>query len=195
MKKYVVEALGAGMLSLVVGLAVAGSSAVFTPLLAALTLALFVYSIGHVSGAHINPAVTAGLWSIGKIKSEEALKYMLAQFIGAGVALVALGSLVGEGLKMSGANDVSVLAAELVGTAIFTFGIASVVFGKAPSVMSGLVIGWSLLLGIMVSAMLGASGVLNPAVALALGTFNVSYILGPVLGSVLGMQLYKRLAA
>ena len=57
-----------------------------------------------------------------------------------------------------------------------------------------MVVGGSLLLGIAVAALLGSNGVLNPAVALGIGSFNVMYVLGPILGSVLGMQLYKRLA-
>ena len=53
-----------------------------TPLIAALVLGMFVYSIGSVSGSHINPAVTVGLWSIQKIESIAAVKYILAQCIG-----------------------------------------------------------------------------------------------------------------
>jgi glycerol uptake facilitator-like aquaporin len=60
--------------------------------------------------------------------------------------------------------------------------------------MSGLVVGGSLLLGIALASLLGSNGVINPAVALGIGSFNVMYVLGPVLGSLLGMQVYKRLA-
>lgn len=192
MKKYIAEALGAGTLTLIVGLSLAGTFPVSTPILAALTLGLFVYSVGHVSGTHINPAVTIGVWSIGKIDNKNALMYIVAQFFG---ALVALGLLREFGMVTGVVVDGSFLVgvAEMLGAFLFTFGIASVVYGKTPGSLSGLVVGGSLLLGIAISAMLGANGVLNPAVAFGISSFGVMYILGPIIGAVLGMQAYKYL--
>jgi glycerol uptake facilitator protein len=192
MKKYIAEALGAGTLTLIVGLSLAGTFPVSTPVLAALTLGLFVYSLGHVSGTHINPAVTIGVWSIGKISNKDALWYIAAQFFGALVALGLLGEFdMVTGLDVEGSFLIGV--AEMLGAFFFTFGIASVVYGKTPSSLSGLMVGGSLLLGIATSAMLGANGVLNPAVAFGISSFGVMYILGPVIGAVLGMQAYKYL--
>ncbi|MFM2340208.1 MAG: hypothetical protein RLZZ360_844 [Candidatus Parcubacteria bacterium] len=193
MNKYVGEAVGTLVLTMVVALALAGTFPVSVPVLAALTLGLFVYSLGHLSGTHINPAVTIGAWSIGKISTDDAIKYVIAQFIGAGGALLLVGSLV-TAATLSVKADLGTGLAEMIGAALFTFGIASVVYGKTPAVMSGMVVGGSLLLGISVAALIGSNGVLNPAVALGIGSFNVMYVLGPILGSVLGMQLYKRLA-
>ncbi len=193
MNKYVGEAVGTGVLTMVVALALAGTFAVPVAVLAALTLGLFVYSLGHLSGTHINPAVTIGAWSIGKISTDDAIKYVIAQFIGVGAALLVVGSLV-TAATLTAKADLATGLAEMIGTALFTFGIASVVYGKTPAVMSGMVVGGSLLLGIAVAALLGSNGVLNPAVALGIGSFNVMYVLGPILGSVLGMQIYKRLA-
>lgn len=192
MKKYVAEALGAAALTLAVGFSLAGTFPVSTPVLAALTLALFVYSVGHISGTHINPAVTIGAWSIKKISTEDAIGYLIAQFFGAAIALAVISSTVGmPSLVVS--NSVMTGVAELVGTFFFAFGIASVVYGKTPSQLSGVVVGGSLLLGIAMSVFLGAAGLLNPAVALGIGSFNLMYILGPIIGSVLGMQAYKYL--
>ncbi len=193
MNKYVGEAVGTGVLTMVVALALAGTFPVPVPVLAALTLGLFVYSLGHLSGTHINPAVTIGAWSIGKISTDDAIKYVIAQFIGAGAALLVVGSLVTAATPPLKA-DLAIGIAEMIGAALFTFGIASVVYGKTPAVMSGMVVGGSLLLGISVAALIGSNGVLNPAVALGIGSFNVMYVLGPILGSVLGMQVYKKLA-
>jgi len=194
MKKYVAEAFGTGVLTLVVGASLAGSSPVSTPVLAALTLGLFVYSLGHVSGTHINPAVTAGLWSIGKISAPEAGKYMIGQFAGAIVALICLQTWFAMPAAAALAFDFKVGLAELLGTAIFTFGIASVVYGRTPGMMSGVVVGGSLLLGIALAASFGSLGVLNPAVALGLQVINITYVLGPVLGAIVGMRLYHALA-
>jgi glycerol uptake facilitator-like aquaporin len=192
MKKYIAEALGTGTLALVVGLSLSGDFPVSTPVLAALVLGLFVYSVGHVSGTHINPAVTIGLWSIEKINTTEAGKYIIAQLLGAGAAMLLLQNLMmGETMMIGG--DFATGLAEAMGAFFFTFGIASVVYGRAASNFSGMVVGGSLLLGITVAALMGSNGVINPAVALGIGSFGTMYILGPIVGAVLGMQAYKYL--
>ena len=192
MKKYVAEFLGTFALTLAVALSLTGDFPVPTPILAALVLGLFVYFIGHISGAHINPAVTVGLWSVRKIRTDEAVYYMLSQFAGATAVLLLISATVGLAtLTVSGGAMVGV--AELAGTFFFGFGIASVVYGRTPGTLSGAIVGCSLLFGIAVAAVLGSNGVLNPAVALGIESFNVLYVLGPIAGSVLGMQAYKYL--
>ena len=192
MKKYLAEALGTGTLTLVVALSLSENFPVSTPVLTGLVLALFVYTIGHISGAHINPAVTIGAWSLKKISNQDALMYIIAQTIGAGIAMFALSSVMSPA-NLSIVASRTVFFAELIGTFFFTFGIAAVIYEKTPSVMSGLIIGGSLLLGITIAATLGSNGVLNPAVAFGIGSFNLLYLLGPIVGSVLGMQAYKYL--
>ena len=192
-KKYLAEALGTMALTLVVALSIVTKFPVATPILAGLVLMLFVYSIGHISGTHINPAVTLGLWSIKKIKTNEAVAYIISQFIGASVALFLVANTVGSPqLTLSGSWLIGL--AEALGTFFFAFGIASVVYGKTTAVMSGVVIGGSLLLGITIAATLGSNGVLNPAVAFGIHSFNWMYLLGPIVGSILGMQAYKYLS-
>ncbi len=195
MKKYIVEALGTFTLTLVVALSIAGRFPVPTPVLAALVLGLFVYTVGHISGTHINPAVTLGLWSIKKIRTADALNYIGSQFIGACLAffLASAVSKVGASAGTVIQNTWAVLGAELLGTFFFAFGIASVVYEKTPGHFSGFVIGGSLFLGITISALLGANGVLNPAVAFGIGSFGLMYVIGPIIGSILGMQVYRAL--
>lgn len=192
MKKYIAEGLGAGTLSLVVALSLASVFPVSTPVLAGLVLGLFVYTIGPISGSHINPAVTIGVWSLGKISGKDAIYYIVSQAIGASVAMFAVSKAVGLA-PLSVEASSTVLIAEIVGTFFFTFGIAAVVMEKVRNEVSGLVIGGSLLLGITIAATLGSNGVLNPAVAWGIGSFNLYYILGPIIGSILGMQAYKYL--
>lgn len=190
-KKLFAEALGTFTLALAVLASVNTDSILVTPVIAGLVLGLFVYTIGAKSGSHINPAVTAGLWSLGKINTNDAISYIVAQLVGGGLALVVAGIFMnGAGLGSAPESGL-VFLAELIGMIVFTFGIASVVYGKVNDTASGLVIGGSLILGIIIAAHLGSSGILNPAVALALGSFNFSYVLSAVLGSVLGMRLYK----
>jgi len=188
--KYLAECLGTFGLALLVTLAVAGNFVIPVPLLAGLTLALFVYSIGHISGCHINPAVTLGLLSIKMISKYEAARYILAQFVGAILAIIVSGML-GVATPSVVGIILPVLIAEALGTAFFTFGIAAVAYGRIEKSISGLVVGGSLVLGVALAALAGSAGVLNPAVALSLNLITPSYILGPILGSLLGFKLYS----
>lgn len=195
MKAYYVEAFGTFSLSLIVALSLAGMFPVPTPVLAALTLALFVYTVGHVSGTHINPAVTIGLWSIGKIEMKEAALYIVSQFLGAAAAFFLAQYFIPSLSYFHGgpARFESGLA-EGFGAVFFGFGIASVVYGKVPEGVKGFVIGGSLLLGICVAFFAGSLGIVNPAVALAINSFNMMYLLGPIAGMVIGMWMYKLFA-
>lgn len=190
------EALGTFALVFVVMTAVASGSGI-TPWLAGLTLGIMVYAVGHISGTHINPGVTLGAWSIGKISMRGAISYIIAQFAGAALAMLVVGAFMPDVGSMIAAampetGGIAVMLAEMIGMFFFTFGIASVIYKKTPSDFSGVVVGLSLTLGIMF-AVIGSVGILNPAVAMGLGSFNLVYILGPIIGSVLGMNVYKKM--
>ncbi len=192
-KKYLAELVGTFALSFVVLAAVSfgGSLPMGVPLIAALTLGLFVYSIGPISGCHINPAVTLGLLSVKKVSSKEAASYILAQLLGVLVAIY-LAKIFGFATLMSSAPFSSkVFLAEAIGTFFFCFGIASVVYGQAKEQMSGLVVGGSLLLGVLAASLAGSAGILNPAVAFALNSATMLYILAPIVGSVIGFKTYR----
>ncbi|HRP37319.1 MAG TPA: aquaporin, partial [Candidatus Dojkabacteria bacterium] len=75
LKKYFAEFFGTFILSIVVIVSVAGDFTVSTAVLAALTLLIFVYTIGSISGSHLNPGVTLGIFSLKKIKAKQALAY------------------------------------------------------------------------------------------------------------------------
>lgn len=192
-KKYLAEFIGTFGLSFVVLMAVSftGSLPMAVPLIAGLTLSLFVYSIGPVSGCHINPAVTLAQLSVKKISAREALFYIVAQLVGALGAIVLAKVFVVVSPAVGVVFSAKVFLAEMLGAFFFNFGIAAVVYGKAKEQMSGLVVGGSLLLGVIVASVCGAAGILNPAVAIALNSATIIYILAPVIGAVLGFQVYK----
>lgn len=195
MKKYLSEFLGTFGLSFIVLLSVASNNAIVSvPVVAGLTLALFVYTIGSISGCHINPAVTLGLLSVRKISMKETIYYIIAQLLGAFVAVLFAGAFGFTNGVVVGAWDGRVFFAEMFGAIFFAFGIASVVYDKVKDDTSGLVVGGSLLFGILISVLLGAAGILNPAVAMALSSLNFAYLLGPIVGAILGFQLYKTIA-
>ena len=85
--KYAAEFLGTFALTFVVWLSVAFAMPFPTPVVAALTLGLFVYTVGGISGAHLNPAVSIGVYSAGKLKTNDAVFYVVCQLAGAAVAM------------------------------------------------------------------------------------------------------------
>ncbi len=193
-KKYLAEGLGTFALSFVVLEAVTSSLdlPVAIPVIAALTLGLFGYTIGAISGCHLNPAVTLGLLSVKKISPKDAGLYIVSQLLGAVIALsVAKAVFTIESPLTADVFTLPVFLAEMLGAFFFSFGIASVVYGKVQDTASGLVIGGSLLLGVLIASLAGASGILNPAVALALNSISITYVLAPIVGAVLGFQAYR----
>ncbi len=191
-KKYLTEFVATGLFALAIALSAFNPAFIAAPLVAGITLALFVYTFGSISGTHINPAVTLGLLSIRKISARDAAGYIIAQILGALAALLIgrmFQSVVGT-LPMQSLSLTTGLA-ELAGAAVFGMGIAAVVYGKVSDKLSGVVIGGSLLIGIAIAASAASLGILNPAVALTLGAFSLPYVLGPIVGMVIGMQFYK----
>ena len=196
-KKYIAEFLGTFTLSFIVLAAMVEIAPLplAIPVLAGMTLGLFVYTIGSISGSHINPAVTIGLLSIKKITTKDAAFYIVAQIFGAAVA-VAVAKVLGLALPLAVSTSFvwAIFMAEALGAFFFTFGIAAVVYKKVNDTFSGVVVGGSLLLGILVASLGGASGILNPALAFALNSVTLIYILAPIVGSVLGFQTYRYLS-
>lgn len=170
---------------------------IFPALVAGLTLGLMVLVVGGTSGAHINPAVTFGLWTVRKIQTTQAVVYIVAQMLGGLAAFYFLQYFTKPTEfiihNIAGKNvDWRVIIAEAVGTFIFTFGIASAVYRKFEGLQLAATIGTSLTVGILVASF-GSNGVLNPAVAYGINSFNFSYAVGPLLGATLGMNLYAML--
>lgn len=169
----------------------------FTATAAGVTLGLLVLAIGPISGAHVNPAVTLGLWTIRKIETTKAVVYIAAQVLG-GIAAWQLNEYLwntslDKSIKLS-EWDWRIFIAEAVGTFVFTFGIAAAVKKGFDGLQAAAAIGGSLFLGVLVAS--GASAaVLNPAVAVGVQSYGTPYLLGPILGSVVGMNLYVMLAS
>ena len=188
-KKYAAECLATFTLTLAVSLSLLFAIPLSTPVIAALVVGVFVYTIGGISGAHINPAVTFGMWAIKKIEMKEGVYYIIAQCIGSLAAMMLVLSMTAT-IPLVPADSTQIILGEALGTFILTFGIAAVVVGKAAEAASGLVIGGSLLVGILVASSM-SSAILNPAVAFGLGSLSLSYLAGPLLGGVLGAVAYR----
>jgi len=164
--------------------------AIPTGVIAGFTLLLAVLSIGGISGAHINPAVTIGLFSIKKISLRNAIYYLFVQFLGA-LAALGLVTLLLHGHAVGVKSDVSnwtVFSGEMVGAIIFTFGIAAAVEQGLQKISAAVLVGGSLTLGI-IFASIASNGVVNPAVSVAISSSTWAYLFGPIVGAVIGMNL------
>lgn len=196
MKKYIAEAFGTFGLTFVVLLSSLNIFPVPAPVMAVLTVGLFVYALGYISGSHINPAVTFGLWSIKKISTTETVYYIISQIFGALVALFLYKFIystfdVVPQISVSSGNSLNIIIAEFVGMFFYAFFIASFVYEKVPKQLFGIFIAGALLLGSGIAAYMGSLGIINPAVALGMGSYNFAYLFAPLLGSALGMNFYK----
>ncbi len=192
--KYAAEFLGTLSLALVVWLSVAFSMPFSTPVMAAATLGLFVYTVGGISGAHLNPAVTVGMLSARKIKTHDAVMYVVCQLAGAAVAMTLARLMSGQSASVSFQMTLSAGIAEAIGAFILAFGVMSATLQKIPPAAAGLVVGGSLLIGVYM-AFPFSNAILNPAVALAINSFGPIEILGPIVGAIAGVWVRLKLEA
>lgn len=156
------------------------------------TLAALVLIIGRVSGAHVNPAITLGLWTLRKIDTFKAIAYVAAQLLGGLLALAFVEYVTDMDILQSGFSslDGRVFVAEMTGAAVFGFGVAAAIMQKLEGFRLAFTVGASLTLGILVAA-IAAPGYLNPAVALANNTWDRTVVMAPLFGAVIGMNVYS----
>jgi MIP family channel proteins len=192
------ELIGTFILVFVGGFAVASAQGVVVAALAhGLILVAIIYMYGHISGAHVNPAVTAGLLAGGKIDIMKAVVYWIAQFAGAIIAAVVLNILVpgaAAGGQTTGSLTTSAPWSAALFEAIMTFFLVSTVYqaavyGKAGNV-AGIAIGFTLA-GSILAGGTYTGGSLNPArtlgPALVAGDLNyiVPYLVGIFAGGII----------
>lgn len=167
----------------------------FVSLAAGLTIAVGTVVFGAVSGAHFNPAITLGLWTARRIRALKAVAFIAAQLLGAAIAYLLYSYLVNTTLQNAGEYNPRILIAEAVGTFVFSLGWAAVVYRKLEGGKAAFAVGAALIVGILVAS-IGSAGLLNPAVALGAHSWVWgTYVLGPVLGAVIGFNLYALLFA
>ncbi len=188
------------------------------PIFVLFGLAGIVLLIGAVSGAHVNPAITIGALVTRRIGWLRALGYILFQLAGAAVAYFALTAFLGGAAAadpttgqtapaLFKAADVALLNgkewfvffSELIGTAILGFAIANVTREKTDRVAAALTAGLGIFVALMfavsAASYVSATGIINPAVAIALQAYAnpwayAIYALAPVIGAVLGFVIY-----
>jgi aquaporin Z len=196
--KFVAEFMGTAVLTLAV-INISRSQigiGYFVAIGVGLTLSLLVLAIGPTSGAHVNPAVTLGMWTIRKINSLVAVGYIACQFLGAVVAWRLAEFFTGQKLNnIAGKSfEPKVLVAEAVGTFVFVFLIAAATYMSYRGMRWAATVGGGLFIGIIIATS-ASNGILNPAVALGAQSWGRAYIWGPFIGAVVAMLLYAVLFA
>ncbi len=168
----------------------------YTAVAVGVAMATLVGVIGRVSGAHVNPAITLGLWTLKKVPSPQAIVMVASQLLGGAAALAFVQYVRNADIASVGMStfDSRVFVAEMVGAAVFGFGVAAAVMQKFEGFQLAFTVGASLMLGILVAA-LAAPGFVNPAVALANNAWDRTTVLAPLLGAVLGMNVYSMFLA
>lgn len=157
-----------------------------TPYAAALILAALVYALGPLSGAHLNPAVTLGLLAARRIGAMEAVLYLDAQLIGAFLAAQAAPAI----RQVAGDYRPGRPVGELVGAGLLVLVVVAVVEQRVPEQAGGVAVGAALGAGLLLSG-----GVLNPAVAVAMGLRRSPALWASALGGVAFAVLYRLLSA
>ena len=200
MRKYISEAVGTMLLTLIAcGVAVtSGVNLVATSLAFGLVIVAAAYSIGNVSGCHINPAVSVSMLVAGKMTFKECIRYIIAQIIGAFIGSLLLALLLG-GFSALGANglvgDTTIwmaLVVEVILTFIFTTTILGVTGKKENGHATGMVIGLTLTLVHLFGLPFTGTSV-NPARSLAPALLQGGdalcnvwiFILAPIVGALL----------
>jgi aquaporin Z len=221
-RKYAAEAIGTFWLTLggcgsaviaagfpQVGIGLLGVSLAF-----GLTVVTMAYAIGHVSGCHLNPAVTVGLAAGGRFPTNQIAPYVIAQVIGAIIAaallyLIAKGAPGFDAAKGFAANGygehspgkyglASAFVTEVVMTMMFLFIIMGATHGKAPAGFAPLAIGLGLTLIHLVSIPITNTSV-NPARSTGPALFASGWAIAqlwvfwvaPLIGGALGGILYR----
>ncbi len=222
MKKYVAELFGTFWLVLggcgsavlaaafpQVGIGLLGVSLAF-----GLTVLTMAFAIGHISGCHLNPAVSVGLWVGGRFPAKQLLPYIAAQVVGAVLGgavlfLIASGKVgfdATAGFASNGYGEhspggysfLSVLVAEVVMTMMFLIVILGATDKRAPQGLAPVAIGLCLTLIHLVSIPVSNTSV-NPARSTGVAVFAGGWAIGqlwlfwvaPVIGAVVGAAIYK----
>jgi aquaporin Z len=182
-----------------------------------LTVVTMAYAIGPISGCHLNPAVSVGLWAGGRFPANKLLPYIVAQVLGAIVAggvlyVIASGAAgfdVSKGFASNGYGDhspgkyslLAALVTEVVMTMFFLIIILGSTGKRAPAGFAPLAIGLALTLIHLISIPVTNTSV-NPArstgVAVYVGDWAVSQLwlfwLAPIVGAVIGAMVYRAIA-
>jgi len=187
----VTEFIGTGMLvmiALILGQTTAVSYFIATSLAVAATAVFMLFS--NISGAHANPAITFGMWTARRIGTLRGISYVAAQLLGGVASWQLFQYLTNHTLTArSAAFSTPVWLAEVVGTAVLAMAFAAALSRRFETLVSGVMVGAAYFVGVVIAAT-ASSGYINPAVALGSRAWSAAYVLGPLVGGLIGVNLY-----
>lgn len=200
----VAEFLGTGLLTLVI-LSVQRSQlglAFFVAIAAGLAIVALTFIFGRASVAHFNPAITLAFWTARRIRTVKALLFILFQILGAWAAYGLYHYFVNTEVQSISQDFTGrIMVAEAIGTMVLAMACAAAAYHAFDNARAAVVSGVGLMLAIIVASA-ASVGVVNPAVALGIRAWEVfgsngwgNFVLGPVLGAVIGVNLYGLLFA
>lgn len=226
MKKLIAEFIGTlwlvlggcGSAVLAAGIPDLGIGFVGVSLAFGLTVVTMAYAIGHISGCHLNPAVSIGLWMGGRFDAKDLIPYIISQVLGgiagAGILYLIVSGKAGfEGVGDFAANGfgdhspekfsmMSALVTEIMMTFMFLIVILGATHSKAPKYLAGLAIGLSLTLIHLISIPVTNTSV-NPARSTSQALFAEGgwamgqlwlFWIAPIVGAILAGLVYKNLS-
>lgn len=205
-RRYVAEAVGTALLvafgaGAVMTDAIAGGALGTVGIAASffLVVVALVSCLGHVSGAHLNPAVTLAFWSVRRFPAREVLPYVLAQCAGATVAALLLRAALGSVASVGATVPHLPVGAAFGVEALFSFALFLVIAavatdprtpaGVAPLAVGGAV-GMCALQGALTGASMNPARSLGPALASGVFTAHWLYWVAPIVGMVSAARLF-----
>lgn len=166
-----------------------------------LVITVLIYAFGHISGAHFNPAVTAGFWALGEFPGKRVPWYIAAQMLGATAASGAVLALFGRSGDLGVTMPQSTAAVSLLLEALLTLLLVIVIFGsavhgKAVKSFAGIAIGGTIALdalfgGPVSGASMNPARSLGPAIVSGLWSDQWVYVAGPLIGALLAVVAYR----
>lgn len=151
--------------------------------------------LARVSGAHFNPAVTLGMWSARKVTTLRSVAYLAAQFAGGAAAWWLYTYLTNQDLPATAQSfDWRVMVAEGIAGLVIVMGVAAAVFQRFEGFKAAATVAGAIFVGTLVAS-LGSNGIGNPALALGVNTWSTPYVAGPIIGGIVGANLYLYLFA
>ena len=162
-----------------------------------------VYALGHISGAHFNPAVTAGFWLSGRFPSQEVIPYTVAQLGGATAGAFVLRGVLGGHARAAATVPQLPIPSALLIEVVLTFFLMLVIMAVATdhrvaSPVAGLAVGFTvgfdaMMGGPLTGASMNPARTFGPAVATGVWNSHWLYWVGPLLGAALAVVTYSYL--